>query len=173
MLRKNVENDNPAAMRQLGGKYTQGDHGLVPSHKKAARLYQRAADLGDVMAMLKVGYACIHGNGVKLNNKKAVRYWRMGAERGHPMALYNLGKCYFPYSKWGIDQDATMAFRPIKLAADQGLTEAEHDVGCMYAGGHGVAKDTSEAARFFERAAAKGHRPSIDARAALTSNLLA
>ena len=48
MLRKNVENGIPAAICQLGSDYTHGSLGLVPSHKKAARLYQRAVALGDV-----------------------------------------------------------------------------------------------------------------------------
>ena len=57
MLRRHVENDNPTAVSQLGECYDHGRLGLVPSHKKAARLYQRAADLGDVFAMSNLGCA--------------------------------------------------------------------------------------------------------------------
>ena len=82
MLRRHVENDNPAAIRHLGWNYERGDLGLKPSHKKAARLYQRAADLGDVMAMFNLGFTYEHGRGVKLDKKKAAKYYRMAADRG-------------------------------------------------------------------------------------------
>ena len=53
-------------------------------------------------------------------------------------------------------QDDAEAFRFFKLAADQGYTEAENNVGWMYANGHGVEEDEAEGIRWLERAAAKG-----------------
>ena len=94
MLRRHAENDNLVAVRYLGYCYDHGDLGLVPSHKKAARLYQRAAELGDVMAMFNLGISYDHGRGVKLDKKKAAKYWRMAADRGHANAQFNLGCCF-------------------------------------------------------------------------------
>jgi len=156
MLRRNVENGIPAAMRQLGFNYANGYLGLMPSHKKAARLYQRTADLGDVIAMFNLGFAYEHGEGIKIDKKKAVKYYRMAADRGHTGAQYNLGICYNRGD--GVAQDYAEAMRFYKLAADKGLTHAEHNLGCMYLKGEGVTRDFAEFARWCERAAAKGHK---------------
>ena len=53
-------------------------------------------------------------------------------------------------------QDYDEAYRLIKLAAEQGFTEADFFMGLKYARGIGVVRDTAEAARWYERAAAKG-----------------
>ena len=64
------------------------------------------------------------------------------------------------------DDDAE-AFRLYKLAADQGFTDAEHNLGAAYANGSGVARDDAEAIRWLKRAAAKGSEPAKDALAIL------
>ena len=46
--------------------------------------------------------------------------------------------------------------RYCRLAAEQGLTEAEYNMGCFYRTGRGVQRDVDEARRWFSRAAAKG-----------------
>ena len=53
--------------------------------------------------------------------------------------------------------DDAEAARLYKLAADQGLTNAENRLGVMYDSGYGVTRDSAEASRLFERAAAKGN----------------
>ena len=56
----------------------------------------------------------------------------------------------------GVAQDDAEATRFFRLAADQGQTDAEYNLGCAYANGTGVARDNGEAVRWLERAAAKG-----------------
>ena len=155
MLRRHVENDHPAAIRQLGYYYENGELGLVPSHKKSARLYQRAVDLGDVHAMAHLAESFLHGEGVKVDKKKAAKYYRMAADRGLATAQLNLGLCFI--NGKGGAKDAAEAMQFLKLAADQGLTVAEYNLGACYARGEFVARDTTEAIRWYERAAAKGN----------------
>ena len=93
-VRRHVENDNPVAMSYLATYYAKGESGLVKSHKKAARLYQRAVELGDVNSMVKLGNIYGDGQGVKLDKKKMVKYYRMAADRGCAFALCNLGSCF-------------------------------------------------------------------------------
>ena len=93
MIRRNCQNDNPVALTHLGSSFRLGRNGLVPSFKKAARLYRRAAGLGDVPAMEKYGWLLTQGRGVKLDRKKAVAYFRMAADRGFALGQYNLGNC--------------------------------------------------------------------------------
>ena len=167
ILRRSVENGIPAAIRQLGRSYVDGSFGLVPSHKKAGRLYQRAVDLGDVLAMYDLGVLYFQGQGVKLDQKKAFKYFRMAANRGLPKAQCNLGKsCYFGE---GVPQDYAEAVRLYELAAEQGHTEAEYNLGCAYGSGEGVAHDATEAIRWYKRAAAKGYEPATGALARLRS----
>ena len=54
--------------------------------------------------------------------------------------------------------------RLYKLVAEQGLTNAEYNLGFAHKNGKGVERDIAEAARWFARAATKGHG---DATAAL------
>ncbi len=49
---------------------------------------------------------------------------------------------------------ALKEFRPL---ADQGFAAAQHNLGIMYAEGHGVAQDYQEAVRWYRLAAVQGH----------------
>ena len=78
----------------------------MKSYKKAARLYQRAVELGDVQSMVGLGFLYEKGQGIKLDTKKAVKYYRMAAERGYAQAQYNLGICF--YNGIGVVQDLSL-----------------------------------------------------------------
>ena len=155
MARRQVNKGNPAAMLQLGFYYARGSYGLAPSRTKAAQLYRRAADLGYVQAMYKLGMVYETGIGVKLDMKEAVKYYRMAANRGCADAQLSYGRLFHEGSSV-TQQDYAEGARLYKLAADQGLTSAEFNLGLGYVNGQGVAEDYAEASRWFERAAAKG-----------------
>ena len=53
-------------------------------------------------------------------------------------------------------QDAAEAVRWYRLAAEQGLASAQHNLGFMYANGTGVPQDDAEAARWVRLAAEQG-----------------
>lgn len=54
-------------------------------------------------------------------------------------------------------QDDTEAVRLYRLAADQGIAEAQGNLAWMYSEGRGVPKDDAEAVRFFRLAAEQGN----------------
>jgi hypothetical protein len=60
-LRRHVENEVPEAITFLGSAYRRGGLGLVKSDKKAAKIYRRAVELGNVDAMLKLYEAQANG----------------------------------------------------------------------------------------------------------------
>jgi TPR repeat protein len=151
MIRRHVENDNPAAVRHLGSKYEYGAPGIVKSHKKAARLYQRAAELGDVVAMNNIGFAYEYGEGVKLDKKKAAKYFRMAADRGHAKAQFNLARLHFTGK--GVEFDESEAVCLFRMAALQGFSQAEW----FFGGSPEHARDAEESLRFLKSAAAKGN----------------
>jgi hypothetical protein len=160
-LRRHVENEVPEAISFLGDAYCEGWYGLVKSDKKAAKIYRRAAELGDVVAMRCLGGLYEEGLGVKLDKKKAERLYRAAADRGVADAQNDLA-CVLD-----AEEKFEEAFRYYALAADQGYTYAENNLGCCYKAGDGTEVDLGKARYWFERAAAKGYEPAIEALAAL------
>ncbi len=54
----------------------------------------------------------------------------------------------------GVAKDYAEGLSWMRKAADQGLTEAQENLGRIYANGYGVAKDQAEAEHWFELAKA-------------------
>ncbi|EGB12549.1 hypothetical protein AURANDRAFT_35793 [Aureococcus anophagefferens] len=149
-LRRHVENEVPEAITFLGTAYRRGYFGLVKSDKKAAKIWKRAVELGDVEAMSHLAELYEDGSGVKLDKKKAERLYRMAADRGDAYAQNSLG------SLLDAEKKHEEAFRYFALAANQGETFAEISLGCCYRLGQGTEVDLGKARYWFERAAAKG-----------------
>jgi TPR repeat protein len=164
-LRRHVENDVPEAISHLGNVYRGGRLGLVKSDKKAAKIYRRAVELGDMDAMVFLGEMYKYGEGVKLDKKKADRLFRMAADRGHSAAQTSLACLLHSQGKF------EEAFRYFALAANQGETFAETSLGCCYRDGEGTEVDLGKARYWFERAAAKGDEDAIKALADLDARV--
>ena len=160
-LRSQVNDEVPEAIVELGSDYCSGTRGLKESMKKAMKLWKRAVELGNVDAMHKLATSYYRGDGVKVDMKKAVKLWRVPASHGHASAQYGLSVALRVLS---VDPNETAeeSFHYAKLAAEQGLREAEYNVGVSLSKGLGVAVDVDEAKPWLERAAAKGFQPAID-----------
>jgi TPR repeat protein len=164
-LRRHVENDVPEAISFLGEAYACGYYGLVKSDKKAAKIYRRAVELGDVNAMTQLGFVYETGSGVKLDKEKAGRLYRMAADRGDAFAQSNLGAVLHSEKKF----DEALPY--FALAADQGYTGGETNLACCYRDGEGTEVDLGKARHWFERAAAKGDEAAIQALARLDAQV--
>ena len=164
-LRRHVENEVPEAISFLGIAYRKGWFGLVKSDKKAAKIWKRAVELGDVDAMESLAEMYEKGLGVKLDKKKAERLYRTAADRGSAFAQSNLGAVLHSEKKF--DE----AFPYFALAADRGYTGGETNLGCCYSHGEGTEVDLGKARYWFERAAAKGDEGAIEALAALDAQV--
>jgi TPR repeat protein len=57
----------------------------------------------------------------------------------------------------GVQQDFTEATHWYRLAAEQGLPDAQSNLGAMYGNGTGVEKDVPESIRWYKKAAKQGH----------------
>ena len=155
-LRRHVENEVPEAITFLGNAYRRGSYGLVKSDKKAAKIYRRAVELGDVQAMRQLGKFYEHGSGVKLDKKKAVQLFRMAADRGDATAQNSLAFLL------DAEERFEEAFRYYALSADQGDTFGETNLGGRYITGEGTEVDLGKARYWLERAAAKGDERAIE-----------
>ena len=156
-----MENEVPEAITMLGDAYCEGWYGLVKSDKKAAKIWKRAVELGNVDAMRHLAGLYYNGSGVKLDKKKAERLYRAAADRGDADGQNKVGVLLYCEKKF------EEAFRYYSLAADQGRTSAEFNLGCCYHNGTGTEVDLGKARYWFERAAAKGHEEARNALARL------
>jgi tetratricopeptide (TPR) repeat protein len=165
-LRRHVENEVPEAIACLGDMYSHGQLGLVKSDKKAAKIYRRAVQLGDVDAMLNLGKLYESGSGVKLDKKQAERLYRLAADRGNAIARHNLAVILDG------EQNYEEAFRHFKRAAEQGYAPSKTNIGIYLFNGRppGVERDRDEAMRWLESAAADGYGMAIDALARIDAH---
>jgi TPR repeat protein len=164
-LRRHVENEVPEAITHFAAAHLNGKYGIKKSSKKAAKLYKRAVELGNVDAMVSLASLYVRGDGVKLDEKKAEQLLRMGADRGDARAQNNLACALIRNDPDWSDMKETQneIFQLALLSAEQGYTQAEGLVGGAYlAGIGGVPQNLEEARRWLARAAAKGDEGAKD-----------
>ncbi len=107
----------PAAYR-LGSLYEYGTRNLV----EAKRLYQWAAERGNLRAMHNLGVLYSDGVDGKPDWANAVTWFRQAAERGLRDSQYNLGVIYGRGLGGAVDR--AEAFKWFSLAANQGDTDS-------------------------------------------------
>jgi len=78
-------------------------------------------------------------------------------EKGHAVPQLFLGVMYANAAR-----NDTEAVRWYRLAAAQGSSQAQYNLGVMYAKGRGVAKNKAEALEWFHLAEENGHRGAKD-----------
>ena len=116
----------PIEMARL---FDTGDGGRLPSHTEAFRLHRRAAELGNVPAMVEVGIAYEAGRGVGVDKRKACRAYGLAADRGDVIGMCRLARCYTLGPGDGVDDvDYAAAARLYQRAADLGFVNA---VACL------------------------------------------
>jgi hypothetical protein len=156
-LRRHVENEVPEAISFLGSAYRYGYFGLMKSDKKAAKIWKRAVELGDVEAMRLLGKLYVDGSGVKTDKKTATAtaLFRIAADRGDAIARFELGMI-------ADEEIMGSGFHDFQLAADQGHSLAQSALGAAYEWGQGVGRDIKESRRWYALAAAKGDECAIE-----------
>ena len=163
MIRRHVENEVPDAIAYLASCYERGLLGLVKNEKKAAKIYKRGVELGNVSSMIQLGNLYAHGAGVKeKDEEKAMKLWRRAADRGSALAQAKVSTLF-------IESDPIEAHRWMKLSAQQGYTAAEYLLGqWLLESSHHIEIDFVDSLRdkakhWLARAAAKGHEKAIKA----------
>ena len=78
---------------QIGRCYETGD-GVDKDEAEAVKWYRRAAEQGNVQAMIELGKCYTFGIGVRKNRATAFQWLRKAAEHGHEKAMILLGKRY-------------------------------------------------------------------------------
>lgn len=130
---------HPGANYEIARCYEEGNREVKKNIKKAVELYKKAVDLGSADAAFRLGELYRDGTLVKADKQKALSWFRSAAALGHKEA-------------GAIVRIATLTER-----ADAGDVDAMNQLGFKYFLGDDVAKDYSEALKWFRKAAEHGH----------------
>ena len=161
----------------------------MQSDKKAAKLYKRAVELGNTEAMVNLGWlygpvsarSCLRslwtydlsarrygrGHGVKLDRKKKTQLYRMAADLGNAYGQLNLA-ADLDYearsdeeAKGPTNAPSLEATKYYRLAAEQGLAEAQWKLSGRLCRGWGATVDREEGMCWAARAAVQGQKEAV------------
>jgi len=118
--------------------------------EKALANFRRAAEQGDVRAMIEVAEEELDND-----NSDSERWFRKAADLGDATAMLNLGAMYQLGNH--VKEDLEKAVYWYRIAAEKGNPSAMYNLGRMYERGHGVPKDLAKAKELYQKAAAKGN----------------
>ncbi len=116
-----AEDNDPAAMRNLGHLYRKG-LGVPQDYNKAFSWYKRAAEMGFRRAQANVASMYLKGQGIDQDYVKAAEWFTRAAQNGHVISQYNLGLMY-EFGK-GVEKSKAKALAWYNLAAKAGHAQA-------------------------------------------------
>jgi len=133
-----------------------GREGVAKDEERGFELAEEGARLGCYHCKGVLAHCYFEGFGCEQDTARSLELARESAERGSRYGQLTLGKLhYLGYGGLAADDAQALAF--LRLAAAQGLDEAQWELGLMYEDGDGVAQDHAEALRLYQLAAAQGH----------------
>ena len=102
------------------------DHGAAcyraGDYARAVEYYRLAAGLGEVTAIVNLGYCYLYGRSIVRSTELAIAYFKIAARKGSVDAMYKLGDIYSS-SKWGVE-DKQRSAEYYEQAIEQLLTPA-------------------------------------------------
>ncbi len=155
-----------AAQNHAGGIYgvgrcTEDAPGVPENILRAACEYRRASHLGNPYAKYQLGCLYMKGECVgedkreaNLLFQEAVELLQAMANVGDARAQTSLGTCY--ERNQGVDQNAGLAVKYYRMAADQNYARGQYNLGTCYQEGIGVTQDNVQAEKHFRNAAQQG-----------------
>ena len=127
------------------------DGGGVPQdHARAAHWFSRAAAQGKVDAKFALGIMYRDGAGVPRDRTLALTWLRRAADEQHSDAANSLGELYLESGSAADRQEAAAWF---ERAALMGNGTAQHNLGVLFALGHGVRQSRIQAYKWLELSA--------------------
>jgi TPR repeat protein len=142
-----AEQGTAAALYDLGLRYQNGEGGVPKDLRRAAELYQKAADQVFAEAQFALGWLYESGQGVLKNLGRAAELYQKAADQRDARAQFRLGRLY--ESGQGVLKDLGRAAELYQKAADQ----RDARLGRLYESGQGVLKDLGRAAELYQKAA--------------------
>ncbi len=151
-----VESEDVKAkdLYEQGWNYQYGI-GVERDFYSAYDCYKKAADMGNVDALVGLGWMYEYGHCVERDEKKAFSFYMSGAELGSPRGINNLAGCYEGGIVVSIDN--SKAIELYKKAAELGFVPAIRNVARYFESGIGFTVQNYEKAMdFYTKAAELG-----------------
>ncbi len=170
-LQAKAQQGDPVAQLGLGKAYEDGN-GISQSDKKALKWYLTAAEEGNATAQNRVGLMFGAGRGVEKDKAEAAKWFRKAAKQEAPKAMFSLGTVYYNGDGVGIDDVASYAWFLLsqsfgnenaadavkRMKEEKGNLESEalEKIGDMYQRGDDLPQNSSEAIKWYRKAAENG-----------------
>lgn len=152
-----AKKDNLPACKQLWDMYLRGLRDrLQPDMGKALVWLEKAAGMGDLMSMNRLGVLLMQGQIKGSDPKAGVEWIRKSATAGWAHAQVNLGRFYYEGDQ--VEQDFKVARDWFQKAAAQRYRSGQYYIADCFMKGRGVPKkDVGEAVKWYRLAALQGH----------------
>ena len=134
----------------------EGRESIAKDEQRGFELAEEGARLGCHHCQGVLAYCYLFGYGCRKDAAQSLELARESSGRGSRCGQHTLGDLHY-HGAGGLAEDHAQAVALYRLAAAQGLDEAQYWLGYMYHYGCGVAQDRAEALRWFQLAAAQGH----------------
>lgn len=145
------------ALYQLGQLYFFG-LGVEPNLQKAQQYYKMSADIGNenAKAALAMNLSTLNVSQEKARDSERFEVLKKSAAQGDPYSQYQLGTMYYRGNKL-MKRDQATGVQWFLKAANQGVEEAQIEMGHASNLGIGVPKDYKEGFKWFKLVADKGN----------------
>jgi TPR repeat protein len=140
-----------------------GREGIADDKERGLALAEEGARLGCHHCQGVVAWCYLHYHGFAEDDDhyerlpQSLELARESSGKGSRYGQLTLGELYRYSFEGGLDVDMAQSVAFYRLAAAQGLDEAQCKLGYMYYHGYGIARDLTEALRLYQLAAAQGH----------------
>jgi uncharacterized protein len=142
------------ALYELGRAYAAGNQ-----WPEAMAAYRKAADKGSTAAMVALGMLYESGSGVTKDDARARALFQRAAAAGNPIGVTDLAALS---NATGAALDPAQERAMLTNAAEANSSDAQFQLGLMYANGVGGPKDDVAARSWFGKAAAQGNAEALD-----------
>lgn len=148
-LARECEGGRGLSCTMLGSIY--GESAPVLDPARAASLFQRGCELGDLDGCRRLAYALETGSGIAMDGARALQLYTSGCERNHLKSCRMLGK-HAMDGTLGLMRDDARALELFVRGCDGGELESCNDLGMLHQQGRGVPQDAPRARSLYQRA---------------------
>jgi len=158
-LLKKGEAGDVKAQLALWHCYSSGRHGVDQDQKEALKWLTKAADQGDPVGQVNLGWSYAKGAGVTKDEKQAVVLFSKAAEQGSGLGQGSLAICYakgagvIQDDKRAIEWFTKGAVKYFSKQAEAGDAKSQATLGLFYPYGIGVEKNEKKAIELLMNAA--------------------
>lgn len=143
---KAAEQGNVQAQLETANIYTGTYDKALCNASRAALWYEKAAEQGDAFAQYAIGDAYLKGNGTARDLVKARHWLQLSAEQGNEFGQMQLANTY------DAENNGEKYIYWLTKAAEQGLGEAQCNLGVEYVTAKYIEKDLQKAMYWLEKA---------------------